>query len=140
LNGQRYDEDRQCDVPVIAEVGKNVEIVDAAGSLDNRELVDQAGKASDLWKSKRKVCRRDDGGHLDEELYHIDDQHSPEPRMCGKGDVQQAYEEERLPAFKAEEDAGDLAGREIDSRHDQAVEEQSEIDRAEDSHRAGCLT
>src|SRR4029453_11403913 len=41
-----------------------------------------------------------------------------------------------LPAFEAEEDAGDLAGGQIDGRHDHAVEEKSEEHRAEAANEA----
>ena len=50
------------------------------------------------------------------------------PECAAKATFNKPTNEERLPALEAEEDAGDLAGREIDSRHDQAVEEQSKID------------
>ena len=55
----------------------------------------------------------DHRGHFDEELNHIDDQHAPKTGPGGEMHVENAANQQRLPAVKAEENAGDLAGREV---------------------------
>ena len=56
------------------------------------------------------------------------------PGVRRKDDVQDADERERLPSIEAEQNAGNLARRQIHRRHDHAVEEQAEIHRAEAAH------
>ena len=58
--------------------------------------------------------------------------HSPE--CAAKTTFRTPTTSERLPALEPEEDAGDLARGEVDRRHDHAVEEQPEVDRAEAAH------
>ena len=130
LHGNRHDEHRDRDVPVVREVGQHAEIVDAAGPAHRRQLRDQPVEPADLRRTQREVGGRDHGRHLDEELDHVDDEHAPQARVRGERDVQQPDERQRLPASRAEQHAGDLAGRKIHRRHDHAVEQQAEVDRA----------
>ena len=107
-----------------------------SGPARGRQLVDEPRQAADLRRLQREPRGRDDGGHLDEELDHVDDEHAPQARMRGEYHVEDAHAEERLPALEAEEDAGDLAGGQVDRRHDHAVEEKPQIHRAESAHDA----
>ena len=58
--------------------------------------------------------------------------HSPE--CAANTTFSDADDQQRLPALQAEQDAGDLAGGQVDRRHDHAVEEEPEVDRAEAAH------
>ena len=93
-------------------------------------------KAAHLRRVQREPRRRDDRRHLDEELNHVDDEHAPEAGVRREDDVQDADEEQRLPALEAEQDPGDLAGRQVHGGHDHAVEQQAEVDGAEAAHQA----
>src|SRR5436305_11355199 len=84
-------------------------------------------KAADLGKFERENSGGDDGGHLDEELDHVDDEDAPEAGVRGERGVEDAAEEKGLSACKAEQDAGDFAGGQIDAGHDETVKEQPEI-------------
>ena len=137
LDGQGHDEDGDGQVPVALEVRQHAQEVDAAGAGRRRELRDEGRHAAD--GPDGEVGRGDDGGHLDEELDHVDDQDAPEARDRGEDDVEQADEEEGLPAVEPEEDGGDLAGGQVDRGHDDAVEEEAEVDRAEAADDAGGL-
>ena len=101
-----------------------------------RQLVDQRRQPADFRGVDREPGGGDDRRHLDHELDHVDDQHTPQPGVRGKGHVEHADAEQRLPALQAEQHSRDLAGREIDRRHDHAVEEEAEIDGPEAAHRA----
>ncbi len=131
LNGDRHDEDRNRQVPVVGEVGEYVQVVDAARPRRDREFVDQALQAADRGQLECEIGRRDHGRHLDEELDHVDDQHAPEAGVGRENHVEHAHQEQRLPAFEAEEDSRDLAGRQVHGGHDHAVEEQAEVNRPE---------
>ena len=131
LHGHRHDEHGHRHIPVVGEIGQHRQIVDAVGPARDRQLVDEPGQAADLRRLQCEPRRRDDGGHLDEELNHVDDEHAPEPRVRGKDHVEDADAEERLPPLEAEEDSRDLAGGQVDRRHDHAVEQQAEVDGAE---------
>src|ERR1035441_3543821 len=48
-----------------------------------------------------------------------------------------ATRQQRLPPVEPEQHGGDLAGRQVHRRHDHAIEEQAQIDRAEPAHRGG---
>src|SRR5512140_662675 len=137
LDGQGHDEDGDGQVPIALEVRQHAQEVDAAGTGRRRELGDQGRHAAD--GPDGEVGRRDDRGHLDEELDHVDDQDAPEAGDRGEDDVEDADEEERLPAIEPEEDGGDLAGGQIDRGHDDAVEEEAEVDRAKAADDAGGL-
>ena len=64
----------------------------------------------------------------------VGDQHAPQPGRGGKQDVDDAADEQRLPDRPAEQHVRDLGGRQIHRRHDDDVEEQPEVDRAEPAH------
>ena len=85
----------------------------------------------------REVGGGDHRRHHHHELDHVDDEHAPEAGVGGEDDVEHPDEHERLPAGQAEQHAGDLARRQVDGRHDHAVEEQTEVDGAEPAHHAG---
>ncbi len=126
-------------IPVAGEIGQHVEVVQTARPAHVGELVDQAREAAHLRQRDGEIGGGDDGGHFDEELDHVDDQHSPQAGMGGEHDVQQADREQRLPAAETEQHGGDLAGGEIHRGHDDAVEEQAEVEGAEAAHGAGGL-
>ncbi len=139
LHRHGHDEHRHRDVPVVGEVGQDVQVVDAARPRRRRELLDQPAQPADLGQVHREVRRRDDGRHLDEELDHVDDQHAPQARVRREDHVQRADERQRLPALEPEQHAGDLARRQVHRGHDHAVEQQSQVDRPEPAHHAGGL-
>ncbi len=136
LHGNRHDEHRDGDVPVVGEIGQDAEVVHAVGPADHRQLGDERVEAADLRRLQREVRGRGHRRHLDEELDHVDDEHAPEARVRRERDVEHADEGQRLPAREAEEHAGDLAGRQVHGGHDQAVEQQAEVDCAEAAHQA----
>ncbi len=102
-----------------------------------RELFHQSVEPAHLRQRHREVRGRDYGGHLDEELQHVDHQHAPQSGVRREHDVQQSDSEQRLPAVEAEEDGGDLYGRQIHGGHDHAVEEEAQVYGAESAHRRG---
>ena len=59
--------------------------------------------------------------------------------MCGEHDVEQADREQRFPAAETEQHSGNLAGGQVHGGHDDAVEEQAEVEGAEAAHGAGGL-
>src|SRR5947209_20054870 len=95
------------------------------------EFTNKPGKTTDVREANGEVRGGDDGGHLDHELNHVDDEYSPKPGMCRENHVQQADAEQRLPARDAEQYRRDLAGGKVDRAHDDAVEEQPEVDSPE---------
>ncbi len=133
------DKDSDGEIPVVGEVGQEAEVVEAARAAHVGELIDHAGEAADLRQSDREIGGGDNGGHLDEELDHIDHQDTPETGVRGEDDIEQSHGQQRFPARKAEEDGGDFAGGEVDGRHNDAVEEEAEVDGAEAADRAGGL-
>ena len=57
--------------------------------------------------------------------------------MRGENHIEQPHRQQRLPAVEAEENGGDLARGQVDARHDEAVEEEAQVHRAEPAHRSG---
>ena len=119
------------EIPVAREIGEDVEVVHATRTGHVRELGDERFETSHLRRRHREVRGRNHRRHLDEELNHVDDEHAPEPGVCREHDVEDTHPHERLPALQPEQDAGDLDGRQVDGRHDHAVEQQAQINRAE---------
>ena len=119
-------------------------IVDLLRTEHRHELV-QAGECAVACAGlprhgdQTEVRRRDDGRHLDHELHHVDDEHAPQAGMRREHHIQDAEDEDRLPRRHREEDIRDLARRERDRAHDEAVEKQSEVDGAEPTHHRGRL-
>ena len=93
-------------------------------------------KPAHLRQLDRKISRRDYRRHLEKELHHVDYQDAPQPRVRREHYIQQAHAQQSLPALQPEQYAGNLASRQIHARHDDAVEEEPEINRAESAHRA----
>ena len=56
--------------------------------------------------------------------------------MRREDDVQDADKQQRLPALEAEQDPGNLAGRQVHRGHDHAVEQQARGNRAEPAHQS----
>ena len=120
---------------LLREVRQQAQVVEPAGPLHRRHLRDQRMQPADLRRRHGEVGRRDHRRHLHEELDHVDDEHAPQPGERGERHVEHADQQQRLPAIEAEQDAGDLARRQVHRRHDQAVEEQAEVDGAEAAQR-----
>ena len=121
------------------EVRQHVQVVQAARAVHVRQLVHQAAQAAHLRQGHGEIGRRDHRRHLDEELDHVDHQHAPQAGMRGEYHVEQAHRQQRLPAVEPEQHGGDLARRQVHRGHDDAVEEEAQVDRAEAAHRAGGL-
>ena len=98
-------------------------------SVRGRQLGDQPVQPADGRLLEREVRHREGAGHRDAELDEVDDQHAPEPGDRGEADVEAGADQQRLPHRPAEHDVGDLGGGEVDRRHDEAVEEQAQVDR-----------
>src|SRR5262245_51566855 len=58
LDRYRYDEDRQRDVPVVREVGKDIQIVDPLGTFHRGEFIYKAVEAADLREPDSEIGRR----------------------------------------------------------------------------------
>ena len=54
--------------------------------------------------------------------------------MCGKDDIKYAADDNRLPSGHAEKDVSNLHCREGDHTHNEAVEEETEVDGTETTH------
>ena len=65
--------------------------------------------------------------------------HAPEPGDRGEEDRDRRGEEEGALHRPAEDDVADLGGGEIHRRHDDAVEEETEVDGAESADEGGGL-
>jgi hypothetical protein len=101
------------------------------------QLLDHPAQAPDLRKLKCEVCSSDHCRHFDEELDHVDHQNSPQARVRGKDDVEEADRQKRLPSLQAEQDGGDLACRQIHRCHDHTVKKEPQIDRSEPANKPG---
>ena len=103
--------------------------------MHRRYLLDQRMQAADLRRGHGEIRRGNHCRHLHEELDHVDDEHTPQACKRRKAHVQHANEQQRLPASQAEQDAGDLARRQVHRGHDHAIEKEPEINRAESANR-----
>ena len=140
LHRDRHDEDGHRQVPVVREVRQDVQVAPPVRALHGGQLGVHGRQAADLRGLQREVGGGDHRRHLDEELDHVDDEHAPQAGVGGEGHVEQAHEQQRLPALEAEEDPRDLAGRQVDGGHDHAVEEEPQVDGAEPAHDARRLS
>ena len=123
LNRDRDQEHRQRHRPV-AEVRQQVEGVGG-------DLPEQPRQPADRRLRQREVRRREAAGQGDAELDRVGDQHPPEPRHRGEEDRDDRADHQRPPHRPAQHDVGDLGGGEVDRRHDDAVEQEAQVDRPE---------
>ena len=139
IHRDRHDEDGHRNVPVVLEIGHDVEVAHPGRALQVLKLLDHPVQTAHLRQFQREVGGRDHGRHLDEELDHIDDQHAPETGMGGKNHVEHAASQQRLPSIQPEQNAGDLAGSQIHVGHDDDVEEEAEVNGPETADHARGL-
>ena len=90
LDGDRHDEHRHGDIPVVREIRAACSGSSARRGPRIAKLVDQSAEAAHLRQLHGEVSGGNDGRHLDEELDHVDDQHAPEAGVGGEHDVEQA--------------------------------------------------
>ena len=140
LHCDRHDKNGNSDVPIIGKIGEDIQVVDPARALGNRQLLDKAGEPTDDRKVHGEVGRGNHRRHLDEELHHVDDKDPPESGVGRKDDVQSSHRRECLPAVEAKENAGDFAGGKVHGRHNHAIEEEAKVDRPEPADEARGLS
>ena len=102
-------------------------------------FMDEPAQAADRRMLEREVSDREGAGHRDEELDRVGHHDAPESGHRGEEDRDRRGEEQGALHGPAEDDVADLGGGQIHGRHDDAVEEEAEIDGAETAHEGGRL-
>jgi len=111
-------------VSPVAEIGDQPQLLGI-------DLGDQPGDATDFRLFQGEVGEREGRRHGDAELDRVGDEHAPQAGHGCEEHRDHAHQQQRLLHGPAKHDVGDLRRSEVYRRHDHAVEEQAEVDRAE---------